>query len=349
MNSPDLKYFAFHISKGALRASIVMASMRDTFAGEPPWFKYDFTAVSPNPQSQAKTTKRFDSHTAMDVLDYPTIMSGYEDQIPNSAPTLYQTGPFTFSDLQGMGADASSSDHASQSTSRRHSYSIPGEVQTSPTLQVEKVCPLLTGQALHCTPQLCGPYAACLDVSNLPDIEDCISLPCIPEKPSNAPQFMQASQPPPLYTVDTIPRSSTSSSRKQPTRNSPHRLLCTNSDDVNVKSHSRKAHSLVERRYRENLNGNIAKLHLTLLKTKRFGGTTPEDQDEDSDEQQQASSKVRKSDIMLQAVDYVHQTEVELRHMADEIELLTTRVRQLEKLVKCEDCVLMKQLINCSL
>jgi hypothetical protein len=52
---------------------------------------------------------------------------------------------------------------------------------------------------------------------------------------------------------------------------------------------------------------------------------------------------------MLEAVDYVYQTEVELRHMADEIERLNTRVKQLEKLVNCDDCLLMKQLVNFSL
>jgi Helix-loop-helix DNA-binding domain len=94
----------------------------------------------------------------------------------------------------------------------------------------------------------------------------------------------------------------------------------------------------VERRYRENLNNNIAELHLTLMNTKRVGSNMPENQHEDTDIHQQDLPKMCKGDIMLEAVAYVHQTEVELRHMADEIELLTTRVRQLEKLVKCEDC-----------
>ena len=135
---------------------------------------------------------------------------------------------------------------------------------------------------------------------------------------------------------------------KEPTRSSQHRPNRTNTDDIDTKSHSKKAHSLVERRYRENLNGNIAQLHLALLKTKRVD-STPEDNDEDWEEPRQALSKVRKSDVMLEAVDYVHQTEVELRHMANEIELLTTRVRQLEKLVKCEECPLVKQLVNIKL
>lgn len=66
------------------------------------------------------------------------------------------------------------------------------------------------------------------------------------------------------------------------------------------------------------------------MKTKRVGSHMPQDQREESEEQQPDPSKMCKSDIMLEAVAYVNQTEVELRHMADEIELLTARVRHFE-------------------
>jgi hypothetical protein len=328
-----------------------MAFLRDTFAAEPTWDEYDFTATLSNFQDQADRTNSFDHQTAMDALEYSTIMGGCDDHLPSSAPTLYRTGPFTFSDLQETGSDISSSNQTSQSTSRRHSHLPPAEVQTSPSslpLQPEKVCPILAGQSLNCPPQLCGPDAACLDISTLPDLEDCNSVPCI-EKLSNTRQSTQTSRPPPVHIIDIGSHSYTLPSKRQPPKNARHHPQRTNSHEANVNSHTRKAHSLVERRYRENLNGSITKLHQTLLSTKRFGHTAPEDQDDPSDEQQQPSSKLRKSDIMLQAVDYVHQTEVELRHMTDEIELLTTRVKQLERLIKCEDCVLMQRLVNCSL
>ncbi len=75
----------------------------------------------------------------------------------------------------------------------------------------------------------------------------------------------------------------------------------------------------------------------------------PQHQREKTEEQQPDLSKMCKSNIMLEAVAYVNQTEVELRHMADEIALLTARVSHFEQLVKCEDCVLMKQLVSCSI
>jgi vacuolar-type H+-ATPase subunit D/Vma8 len=122
-----------------------------------------------------------------------------------------------------------------------------------------------------------------------------------------------------------------------------------NSNYGDGRSAAKKAHSLVERRYRENLNGNIMQLHQELLKTKRVSSTMRQNQDGDIEESKQTASRIRKSDVMLEAVEYVHETEVELRHMADEIEFLRKRVMQLEKLVKCEDCILMKQLVNFNL
>lgn len=74
-----------------------------------------------------------------------------------------------------------------------------------------------------------------------------------------------------------------------------------------------------------------------------------QNQDKDIEEPKQFASKIRKSDVMLEAIEYVHHTEVELRHMTDEIEFLNKRMRQLEKLIKCEDCALMKQLVNFNL
>jgi len=59
--------------------------------------------------------------------------------------------------------------------------------------------------------------------------------------------------------------------------------------------------------------------------------------------------KVRKSDVMTDAMNYVHQSEVEIRHMADEINRLNGRIHALQKLVKCEDCTLLKQMVRLQL
>jgi Helix-loop-helix DNA-binding domain len=328
-----------------------MAYLRGAQTDEPIWDDYNNTAVFPNFQDHEERTNRFDNQTVMDTLEYSTMMGECDDHFPSSVPTLYQTGPFTISALPEMSPDTSSSSHTNQSTSRRHSGLTLGEVRTSPCSlppQPEKFCPILAGQSMSCPPQLCGPDAACLDLSNIPDLEDCNSVPCI-EKLSDVTKFPQTSQPLPVQINDTESLSSTLPSKRQPSKNLRQYPQRTNSHDASVNAHSRKAHSLVERRYRENLNGSIAKLQQTLLSTKRFGRTVAEDGEDGSDEQQQSLSKLRKSDVMLQAVDYVHQTEVELRHMADEIELLTMRIGQVERMVKCEDCVLMQRLVNCTL
>jgi len=52
----------------------------------------------------------------------------------------------------------------------------------------------------------------------------------------------------------------------------------------------------------------------------------------------------QESDIMMRAIQYVHSSELEMRHMTDEIRHLRDRVQGLEKLVKCDDCVLVKSL-----
>jgi hypothetical protein len=71
----------------------------------------------------------------------------------------------------------------------------------------------------------------------------------------------------------------------------------------------------VEKRYRENINSSITQLRLALQNTNPGGDRTRQEQEEEPKYQQQALHRVRKSDVILEAVDYVHQTEVELRHM----------------------------------
>ena len=319
-----------------------MVSIRNTLADQPTWGEHDFTIVPLDLRNQTSTRKSFDSQATMSTVDYSSVMDDRPEQPPYSTPGMYQTVPFTFSDLQEMGSNPTASDYTSPATSRSHSYSVSEEVQfgqSRPPLQSEKICPLMTHQTLHCTPELCGPNAACLDFSDLPDLEDCGLLPCITENLPDTANYTQTSQSQPISISETVPS-------KKTTANSRQRVSRAKSDDKTSRSNSKKAHSLVERRYRENLNGNITQLRLALLKTKRVGFTAPQAEDEDEESQKQSLSKVRKGDVMLEAVDYVNQTEVEIRHMADEIQLLTARVQQLERLVKCEDCALMKQFVS---
>jgi hypothetical protein len=315
------------------------------------WPEVDFTST-PNHRNLAVTSQCFDPRTAMDMRDSLAWMSVDDGQAGRACSTMspiYQTSPFTLSDPYEMDPNTILSGQSSQPTSRSNSRSMPIERQTSQSglpSQPERVCPLLAGQTSECSPQLCGPNAPCLDFSTISEIEECTSIPFLTQNPSNGLEETQKFSAVPTPTSDKASLRSSPSQMKESTRSSHHRQSRTNPDDTDTKAHSKKAHSLVERRYRENLNGNIAQLHLALLKTKRVGDSTPEEKDDNWEEPRQVLSKVRKSDVMLEAVDYVHQTEVELRHMANEIELLTARVRQLEKLVKCEDCPLVKQLVN---
>lgn len=319
------------------------------------WPELDFTSTPSDHRNLAVTSQCFDPRIAMDMRDPLAWMGADDGQTDRACGTMspiYQTGPFTLSDLQDMEPENTPSDQSSQSTtSPSNSHSMSTEKQTDQSgqpSQLGKVCPLLAGQTFECSPQLCGPNAACLDFAAIPEIEDCAEMSFIPQNSSNGPEVTRNIQAAPVSTSDKTSSRASTSQFKESTRNSQHRNR-TNADDPDAKSHSKKAHSLVERRYRENLNGNIAQLHLALLKTKRVSDGAPEDEDDDLEEPRQALSKVRKSDVMLEAVDYVHQTEVELRHMANEIELLTSRVKQLEKLVKCEECPLVQQLVNMKL
>ncbi|KAK5279177.1 hypothetical protein LTR40_008168 [Exophiala xenobiotica] len=113
---------------------------------------------------------------------------------------------------------------------------------------------------------------------------------------------------------------------------------------ADAKQRAKQAHSLVERKYRENLNAKIAQLHNTL-ESSHYGPRANEDDESDAPSVVPAN-KVRKSDVLTEAMNYVNQTEVEMRHMENEIQRLADRVRVLEKLVRCEDCSLLKQMVN---
>jgi hypothetical protein len=48
--------------------------------------------------------------------------------------------------------------------------------------------------------------------------------------------------------------------------------------------------------------------------------------------------------VLHEAVSYIHHSEVDLTHLSDEVKRLSDRIRLLEKLVKCEDYPLVKQM-----
>jgi hypothetical protein len=106
---------------------------------------------------------------------------------------------------------------------------------------------------------------------------------------------------------------------------------------------AKQAHSIVERRYRDNLNAKIMQLHHTLCATGSpyISATSPPSANGGG---ANTPTKVRKSDIMTDAMNYVHHSETAMRQMAHEIARLTDRVRMLEGLVRWEDCVSFKEM-----
>jgi hypothetical protein len=103
---------------------------------------------------------------------------------------------------------------------------------------------------------------------------------------------------------------------------------CNSSEDkATSQIQAKKAHSVVERRYRKNLNSKIMDLHHTLLATE-FGSWSSNVEDVKLlDFKKEEWGKIRKSDVLVNAMTYVHQSEIEMRHMSEEIRRLRGQSR----------------------
>ncbi|EWC43926.1 hypothetical protein DRE_01278 [Drechslerella stenobrocha 248] len=106
------------------------------------------------------------------------------------------------------------------------------------------------------------------------------------------------------------------------------------------------AHSTVEKRYRANLNTKITHLHEELVKA------SEEDSISLASDMRGSKTKgvvvgppkTRKADVLTDALNFVNRSQKEKKMMKDEIDFLKMRIMTLEKLVKCEDCLLLKQM-----
>src|SRR2546423_4367364 len=122
-------------------------------------------------------------------------------------------------------------------------------------------------------------------------------------------------------------------SRRRATKSVPYSRVerkrsCHSSEDKPASQiQAKKAHSAVERRYRENLNSKIMDLHRTLLTTE-FGSWSSDGEDiRLLDLKGEEWGKIRKSDVLVNAMAYVHQSEIEMRHMSEEIRRLRGQSR----------------------
>ena len=112
------------------------------------------------------------------------------------------------------------------------------------------------------------------------------------------------------------------------------------------KRQARQAHSLVERRYRDNLNVQFQALHYTLQKADIVEAATEvlylhsrnSSQDDESkldntDEVDQAPSRLKKSDILIEAMNYIQATEIGQTRRDKKIQELTSRMKMMETLL----------------
>ncbi|KAK6371501.1 bHLH/Zip transcription factor [Exophiala oligosperma] len=130
---------------------------------------------------------------------------------------------------------------------------------------------------------------------------------------------------------------STETTRSEKKRGGQSDSSSDGEDSATIKT--KQNHSVIERRYRDNLNAKINQLHRILQATEansplmRFDTQPPD-----------PGRRVRKCEIMTKALQYVHRSELESRHMQDEVRRLRDQVSSLEKMIKCEDCTLLQNM-----
>jgi len=222
-------------------------------------------------------------------------------------------------------------------------YSPPTDSNAIAAQQIkEGLCPLATGASSECVPQLCGANPPCQAFWNAPEIEECTEVPCLikPEVQSSlslrepsSPRRQSSPSPAKRIRRDAGKTRSSSNSGSEKDRSTMEKPDTKSSPKHDKKPKalmdSKQAHSLVEKRYRENLNAKISELH-GVLSSAPDGSSAAE------------SCQTRKSEVLQTAIDYVNQSQLEMRHMTNDINRLNARVQALEKLVKCEGCTLYK-------
>lgn len=185
--------------------------------------------------------------------------------------------------------DGSSLDSLSRKPSVTSSY--------NPEATSQMLCPLLTGQVGRCSPNLCGPDAPCLQYVNntyMPSLDHCVPASSLNPRPGvvhprSQPSLNTCQESTPVHQRqrrDTValtsPNVSTTDSQQltptEETKSDHNDLKGTSSDTRNTtakrgqgtqngkRSKARQAHSLVERKYRENLNAKIQELHVRWMR-----------------------------------------------------------------------------------
>jgi len=111
--------------------------------------------------------------------------------------------------------------------------------------------------------------------------------------------------------------------------------------DEKPKPRRRLPHNQVERKYRESLNTQLESLRRvvpSLQQNRACDGADIEDLP--------APSKPSKAVILASATAHIKQIEKDRKSLQDENQLLKTRVKALQALVKCDDCSLMQYVMD---
>jgi hypothetical protein len=269
---------------------------------------------------------------------------------PGSIPSLPKYPDLNTSPLQNWPtldsvSMSSAKDLTPSNSDSNWSYSNPRysniSTQDSRSQQIP-ICPILTGLTSDCAPQICGPDPPCSNFA-LPELEDCTEVPCLTPPMPREPSVR-------LYRPEHVEIMAPTSTMEDPVNQMESTKTNTLNDEPDSKTRaarrSKQAHSLVERKYRENINSKIAQLNRELQRAHAASEGGGAKSNHDKNTSQELSNQARKGGVLADAISYINQTEVEMRHMADEIKFLKKRVADLEKLVKCEDCSILKQLAS---
>ena len=181
----------------------------------------------------------------------------------------------------------------------------------------------------------------------LPDIESCI--------PQSTPYHSPTEEHPPTNININQPQASANTKKISPSvkrnRTSQTKPEPPSANDPSKKaaSNARTAHSVIEHNYRKNLNDKMEQLRQVLstanVAERDSSGLAPGGaSDADDRDLTSSSTRVRKSDVLIHAFDYVKRSEKEKKNMMEENAFLKRRLVALEKLVKCEDCSLLEQM-----
>ncbi|KAF2656903.1 hypothetical protein K491DRAFT_677687 [Lophiostoma macrostomum CBS 122681] len=113
-------------------------------------------------------------------------------------------------------------------------------------------------------------------------------------------------------------------------------------EDNKPKSRRRLPHNQVERKYRESLNTQLESLRRVVPALQQNQGGCDGADIEDLP----TPSKPSKAVILASATAYIKQVEKDKKSLAEENQLLRTRMKALQALVKCEDCSLMQYFMD---